>query len=101
MKKLPPVIFCSLLARGVFAADDGGFKRRCAAAAAKIDGKLSWDRGRAESLTVRGAKKCMMGPPSHLRSNLIEQRGDDCYSFRDKTDTIGSLFPWAVLMAGK
>ena len=27
MKKLLPVIFCALMAQGVYAADDGGFKK--------------------------------------------------------------------------
>lgn len=34
MKKLLPVIFCALMAQGVYAADDGGFKRCRSAAAA-------------------------------------------------------------------
>lgn len=47
-------------------------------------------------MTVRQAMEMHDGATISLRGNLIEQQGDDRYSFRDKTDTIGVIIPAAV-----
>lgn len=52
-------------------------------------------------MTVRQALDMHDGATISLRGNLIEQHGDDRYSFRDKTDTIALIIPAAVLMAAK
>ena len=47
-------------------------------------------------MTVRQAMEMHDGATISLRGNLFEQQGDDRYSFRDKTDTIGVIIPAAV-----
>ena len=96
MKKLLPVIFCALMAQGVYAADDGGFKKDAAPPPPhKIDdGYRGTEDGRI--MTVRQAQEMHDGATISLRGNLIEQHGNDRYSFRDKTATIAVIIPAAV-----
>ncbi|PLO51397.1 TIGR00156 family protein, partial [Klebsiella michiganensis] len=47
-------------------------------------------------MTVRQALEMHDGATISLRGNLIEQHGNDRYSFRDKTDTIAVIIPAAV-----
>ncbi len=70
MKKLLSVIFCALMAQGVYAADDGGFKKDAAPPPPhKIDdGYRGTEDGRI--MTVRQARKCTMGQPSHYAAIL-------------------------------
>jgi uncharacterized protein (TIGR00156 family) len=95
MKKLLPVIFCALMAQGVYAADDGDLKRCRPPPPHKIDdGYRGTEDGRI--MTVRQALEMHDGATISLRGNLIEQHGNDRYSFRDKTDTIAVIIPAAV-----
>ncbi|STW06642.1 periplasmic protein [Klebsiella grimontii] len=79
MKKLLAVIFCSLMAQGVYAADEGGFKKDAAPPPPhKIDdGYRGTEDGRI--MTVRQALDMHDGATISLRGNLIEQHGDDRY----------------------
>ena len=70
MKKLLSVIFCALMAQGVYAADDGGFKKDAAPPPPhKIDdGYRGTEDGRI--MTVRQALEMHDGATISLRGNL-------------------------------
>ena len=50
----------------------------------------------ARSMNVKQAKTLHDGATVTLRGNLLEKKGDDVYTFRDKTGQIDVIIPVAV-----
>lgn len=96
MKLSAAPLLCCFLIPTVFADDKGGLKNDTAPPPphALEDGYRGTENARI--MTVQQAKTMHDGATISLRGNLIEDKGEEKYVFRDKTGSINTLIPVSV-----
>lgn len=91
-----PLLWCFLIPAAFAEESGGGLKKDTAPPPphALDDGYRGTENARI--MTVQQAKAMHDGATISLRGNLIDDRGDDKYIFRDKTGSIDTVIPRSV-----
>src|SRR5699024_910495 len=84
-----------------FAADEGGLKQDAAPPHRQSIEDGYRDTDDAKKMTVHYAKSIHEGATVSLRGNMISQKGEDNYLFRDKSGEINVIIPAADFDGGE
>lgn len=92
---LVPLV-CCLLIPTAFADEKGGLEKDAAPPPPHAIDEGYRGTENARIMTVEDAKSMHDGATISLRGNLIEDRGNDKFVFRDKSGTIHTIIPQSV-----